>query len=108
MYGFPPPPKIAYVDVQASLFSTRFLLFAFIHFHTGSEYGIVVLSMVRSQPIDSITTSGGRRREADIGWRRSNLGFITDRHQICVGITRCKYGLIIVGELSLITDTSMA
>lgn len=27
-----------------------------------------------------------------------NLGFVTNPHQICVGITRAKFGLIIVGE----------
>ena len=26
------------------------------------------------------------------------MDFITDHHQICVGITRAKHGLVIVGE----------
>ena len=54
--------------------------------------------MVRSRKLDEITTRDGKKKMADIGWLRSNLGFITDRHQICVGITRCKYGLVIVGK----------
>lgn len=35
----------------------------------------------------------------DIGWLRANLGFIMNPHQINVGITRSKHGLIIIGEL---------
>jgi len=65
---------------------------------TGSEYGIVLMSMVRSKQLKDITVCGTVKKQADIGWLRANLGFITDRHQICVGITRCKYGLVIVGK----------
>ena len=65
---------------------------------TGSEFGIVLLSTVRSKSVQEITTGDGRRMKADFGWIKANLGFITDRHQICVGITRCKYGLVIVGK----------
>jgi len=36
--------------------------------------------------------------QADRAWIREHLGFITDRHQICVGITRAKHGLVIVGK----------
>ena len=36
---------------------------------------------------------------ADIGWIRKNLGFVADPHRICVGITRSKHGLVIVGEI---------
>ena len=42
--------------------------------------------------------SRDQRKNADIGWIMKNLGFVTDSHQICVGITRCKYGLVIVGK----------
>ena len=73
---------------------------------SGSEFGIVLLSTVRSKKIEDITTGDGRRMKADFGWIKANLGFITDRHQICVGITRCKYGLVIVGKwLHLIEDS---
>ena len=67
----------------------------------GSEFGIVLLSTVRSKKIEDITTGDGRRMMADFGWIKANLGFITDRHQICVGITRCKYGLVIVGKYNI-------
>jgi len=36
--------------------------------------------------------------QADGAWIREHLGFVTNRHQICVGITRAKHGLVIVGE----------
>ena len=64
----------------------------------GSEFDIVLLSTVRSRRLREIQTSDGKQKCADLGWVRANLGFITDRHQICVGITRCKHGMVIVGE----------
>ncbi len=64
----------------------------------GSEFGIVLLSTVRSQLSETLPVMRGEDQPVDLGWRRENLGFITDRHQICVGITRCKYGLIIIGK----------
>ena len=42
-----------------------------------------------------------RKRAAvhpDRDWIKDHLGLITDRHQICVGITCVKHGLIIVHE----------
>lgn len=72
-----------------------------LYLFTGSEYGIVLLSTVRSKPVREIRLGDdGRdqRKKADIGWIMKNLGFVTDSHQICVGITRCKYGLVIVGK----------
>ncbi len=66
-------------------------------FCTGSEFGIVLLSTVRSQPHEKLPVIRNEDQQIDIGWRREKMGFITDRHQICVGITRCKYGLVIVG-----------
>jgi len=36
--------------------------------------------------------------QPDRPWITDHLGFITDRHQICVAITRAKHGLVIVGE----------
>ena len=62
----------------------------------GDEYGYVILSTVRSQPLGEI-----RHRhyvQPDRSWMLENLGFITDKHQINVGITRSKYGLIITGS----------
>ncbi len=73
-----------------------------LHVIIGSEFGIVLLSTVRSQPLAKLpivtTYTKSGERNVDLGWKRENLGFITNRHQICVGITRCKYGLIIVGK----------
>jgi regulator of nonsense transcripts 1 len=42
--------------------------------------------------------TGGEGETADIGWIRKNLGFVADSHRICVGITRSKFGLVIVGN----------
>ena len=64
---------------------------------TGDEYGIVILSTVRSLPLEDIRHP--HYVQADRTWMRENLGFITDRHQINVGITRSKYGLIITGKI---------
>ena len=66
---------------------------------TGDEYGIVILSTVRSLPLEDIRHP--HYVQADRTWMRENLGFITDRHQINVGITRSKYGLIITGKTKL-------
>ena len=69
------------------------LLYSFI---AGDEYGIVLLSTVRSQPIAEIANP--EHVQPDRGWLLENLGFLTDEHQVNVGITRSKYGLIIVGK----------
>ena len=64
----------------------------------GDEYGIVILSTVRSQPLADIRNED--HVQPDRSWLLENLGFLTDEHQINVGITRSKYGLIIVGKLN--------
>ena len=48
--------------------------------------------------IKTIHENNDGRKNADIGWLMKNIGFVADSHQICVGITRCKYGLVIVGK----------
>ena len=58
----------------------------------GNECGIVLLSTVRSQSLESMESI-----TPDRGWLSEHLGFLTDTHIINVGITRCQYGLIIVG-----------
>lgn len=61
----------------------------------------MLLSTVRSKPLQEIRVGGDsseEKKNADIGWIMKNLGFVRDSHQICVGITRCKYGLVIVGR----------
>ena len=56
---------------------------------------MVVLSTVRSQ----VDKELDEEASPDIGWLKANLGFIMNPHQINVGITRSKHGLIIIGEL---------
>ena len=63
---------------------------------TGDEYGIVILSTVRSQPLNEISNED--HVQADRSWQLEHLGFLTDQHEINVGITRSKYGLIILGK----------
>ena len=60
----------------------------------------MILSTVRSLPLKEIANPD--HVQADRGWRFENLGFLTDEHQLNVGITRSKYGLIIVGEFKLL------
>lgn len=59
----------------------------------GNECGMVLLSAVRSMPLEDIQDV-----IPDRGWLNENLGFLTDKHIINVGITRCRYGLVIVGK----------
>ena len=61
----------------------------------GDEYGYVILSTVRSQPVEEIRNHD--LVQPDNSWLREHLGFLTDPHEINVGITRAKYGLIIIG-----------
>lgn len=63
----------------------------------GSEFGFTILLTVRFWRC-GITFGNGGRRKADLGWVRANLGFITDKHQVCVGFPWCKFGMIIDGE----------
>ena len=62
----------------------------------GSEFDFVIFSTVRSMSHHIIRNRAAV--QANRMWIRDHLGFITDRHQICVGITRAKHGLVIVGE----------
>jgi len=71
------------------------------HYYIGSEFDFVIFSTVRSMPHQTIKNKAAV--QADRAWIRENLGFITDRHQICVGITRAKHGLVIVGECIVCT-----
>ena len=63
----------------------------------GDEYNIVILSIVRSLPLSEIANP--RFVQPDQKWMKDNLGFLTDSHQVNVGITRAKYGLIIIGKI---------
>ena len=65
--------------------------------HIGDEFDYVILTTVRSLPLNEIRDH--RLVQAEKQWLRENLGFVTDEHQVNVAITRAKQGLIIVGEL---------
>ena len=56
----------------------------------------MLLSTVRSLPLADIEDT--EALIPDRGWLSENLGFLTDKHIINVGITRCQYGLVIVGK----------
>lgn len=60
----------------------------------GSEWDYVLLSTVRSLPEIEI------ERRPSLNWKRKNLGFVADPHQINVAITRARKGLIIVGKIT--------
>ena len=47
---------------------------------------------MRSLPLKLIDET-----DVDRSWLSRHLGFITDKHQINVAITRARHGLIIVG-----------
>ncbi|XP_019856645.1 PREDICTED: helicase with zinc finger domain 2-like [Amphimedon queenslandica] len=66
----------------------------------GDEYDIVILTTVRSQKLSEI--SHKKYIQPDRRWLTENLGFLTDDHQINVGITRARYGLIIIGNDKLL------
>ena len=70
----------------------------------GNEYEIVLLSTVRSLPLDEITYIHEYFTQPDRHWMRENLGFITNKHQINVGITRSKSGLIITGKFTVLNN----
>ena len=57
----------------------------------GSEWDYVILSLVRSLCKDDIDP------EPSLYWLREHLGFLTDEHQMNVGLTRARKGLCIIG-----------
>ena len=61
------------------------------HPFTGSEWDYVILSLVRSLSKDEIDP------EPSLSWLREHLGFLTDEHQMNVGLTRARKGLCIIG-----------
>ncbi|XP_071117015.1 3'-5' exoribonuclease HELZ2-like [Haliotis cracherodii] len=62
----------------------------------GGEWDYVIFSTVRSLPQYKIED------KPTLGWRRYNLGFITDENQINVALTRPRKGLIIIGNSHLL------
>jgi len=51
------------------------------------------MSLVRSLKRDEIDP------EPSLSWLREHLGFLTDEHQMNVGLTRARRGLCIIGEM---------
>ncbi|XP_076094312.1 3'-5' exoribonuclease HELZ2-like [Mytilus galloprovincialis] len=62
----------------------------------GGEWDYVIFSLVRSIPSYRIPEQPTR------GWCLQNLGFITDKNQINVALTRAKKGLVIIGNRNLL------
>ncbi|XP_061168135.1 helicase with zinc finger domain 2-like [Saccostrea echinata] len=62
----------------------------------GGEWDYVIFSTVRSLPDYRIEPN------PSLGWRKRNLGFITDEHQINVALTRARKGIIIIGNKKLL------
>lgn len=62
----------------------------------GSEWKYVIMSTVRSCPESEI------EKQPTKSWIMKRLGFITDPHQVNVGITRAQEGLCIIGNEHLL------
>ncbi|XP_076094361.1 3'-5' exoribonuclease HELZ2-like isoform X1 [Mytilus galloprovincialis] len=62
----------------------------------GGEWDYVIFSLVRSIPNYLIPAQPTR------GWCLQNLGFITDKNQINVALTRARKGLVIIGNRNLL------
>lgn len=62
----------------------------------GSEWDYVIISLVRSVKRDEIDL------EPSLSWLRNHLGFLTDEHQMNVGLTRARRGLCIIGNKYLL------
>ena len=58
----------------------------------GSEWDYVIISLVRSLKEDEIDP------EPTKTWLQQHLGFLTDEHQMNVGLTRARKGLCIIGK----------
>jgi len=63
---------------------------------SGDEWDYVILSLVRSKPEYEI------ERASSIGWQKRNMGFIIDKHQMNVALTRARLGLIVIGEYAYV------
>ena len=78
--------KFVYPDAAICVILTPFK-----NSFSGSEWDYVILSLVRSLRKDDIDP------EPSPQWRREHLGFLTDEHQMNVGLTRARRGLCIIG-----------
>lgn len=64
--------------------------------HSGGEWDYVIFSTVISLPEYRIELN------PSLGWRKKNIGFIADQHQINVALTRARKGIIIIGNNAII------
>ncbi|XP_078348623.1 3'-5' exoribonuclease HELZ2-like isoform X2 [Oculina patagonica] len=78
--------KGAYDDIQVTTVTKS----------QGSEWDYVIISLVRSLKRDEIDP------EPSLSWLREHLGFLTDEHQMNVGLTRARRGLCIIGNKHLL------
>ncbi|XP_045159242.2 helicase with zinc finger domain 2-like isoform X2 [Mercenaria mercenaria] len=67
----------------------------------GGEWDYVIFSTVCSLPPYMIET------RPSPGWCKQNLGFITDKNQINVALTRARKGLFIIGNKDLLSCDSV-
>ena len=67
--------------------------FSFFSQILGSEWDYVIISLVRSVKYDEIDP------EPSPSWLREHLGFLTDEHQMNVGLTRARRGLCVIGKI---------
>ena len=58
----------------------------------GSEWDYVILSLVRSMKTEELDP------DPSLSWLREHLGFLTDEHQMNVGLTRARKGLCVIGK----------
>jgi len=68
----------------------------------GNEWDFVILSTVRSLPVDEINTALSRPR-----FFSDHFGCVGNPHQVNVALTRAKHGLIIVGNEALLEKDRM-
>jgi superfamily I DNA and/or RNA helicase len=67
----------------------------------GGEADFIILSTVRSLPKRELVEKPSRK------WKKNQLGFIADEHQMNVALTRARHGLVIVGNSNLLSLHSM-
>jgi len=67
----------------------------------GSEWDYVIISLVRSLKEDEFDP------DPSLSWLREHLGFLTDEHQMNVGLTRARKGLCIIGNKNLLKHHPM-
>ena len=83
------------VDIELNKKGCHFTIALILCFYlfSGSEWDYVIISLVRSIKRDEIDP------EPSLSWLREHLGFLTDEHQMNVGLTRARRGLCIIGEM---------